>query len=966
MFAEEFPYNTTNPPMLINDILYNIPDVTGLGLPPKAEAMLLTLLSKSPGQRTLNAQQAIAIYQESVSQRSMEYTTALRESYLLAADFIGRESELETLTTAFHQATQSKGSIWLIGGESGVGKSRLVDELRIRALVDGGLAIRSFGVNDGRQPYLIWRDVLRRMVLQVNLSDLEAAVLRRLIPDIESLIERPVSDLPPVEPNVAFDRLLGVIEEVFSRQTQPLLILLEDLQWVDLDVPEGGQGGSLAILNRIGAIVGTLPILIVGTYRAEDRPDLPDLIPASQSLSLNRLDHAAIAGLSRSMLGEQIGGQDQLVEFLARHTEGNVFFIIEAVRALAEEAGELALIGANTLPPALFAGGIQSVVQRRLDRVPQSARALLELAAVAGRQLDLGMLRAADPQRDLEAWLLDVTSVLQVQDNRLQFAHDKLREGLLASIDANRRADLHGQIALAIEATYSDLAEYVDALTFHWKEAGDLAKEAHYSLLAGQQALKRSAYNEGVAYLERAQKLNDKANFSKEQLINLHHALADSKHGLGQLHASLDHSHKALSLLGVDIPIDPRHVPPFVAIQGGLQAMHRAGVKVPLLRSVDPKQIPFIARILLDAGTQLGGTLAQPFASAAFIMVALNLVETQDDISSQLAEGYAMLVHGMRIVNIEPIAKLYQRLSMRALAELEKRNSVDDIGSFGSAYRLMAYHSVSAAEWEQAERYCQAAMDIFHSIGDQRRWREAISIYAQMVGYMGDFQRCMDLRIDTLESARRSTDLRGQVWALAGIAQMYFRMGHFEDALEVLEDRHRIMTLDLPGSTSWTYLSYAYYRLNRPVEARSAARRALLEFEDIGVSDPYNFYGLFNTAEAIFGLWDDDPSDTVVKRQAAQVMRFVRSFARFFKTGRPRRLVLEGRYALHKGRTRKALDYWTEAARVSSQIGMPYAGGVAHLYLSRHAADAQQRQAHRHAARSILSSLGAYEAYVVL
>src|SRR5260370_256608 len=93
------------------------------------------------------------------------------------------------------------------------------------------------------------------------------------------------------------------------------------------------------------------------------------------------------------MMGSR-GQQPEIIELLERETEGNVFFIVEVVRALAEAAGDLQLIGLATLPQHVFAGGVQTIVQRRLDKVPEKYWPLLRLAAAFGRELDLTVLYA--------------------------------------------------------------------------------------------------------------------------------------------------------------------------------------------------------------------------------------------------------------------------------------------------------------------------------------------------------------------------------------------------------------------------------------------------------------------------------------------------------------------------------------------------------------------------------------------
>ncbi len=108
-------------------------------------------------------------------------------------------------------------------------------------------------------------------------------------------------------------------------------------------------------------------MMVVTSYRIEDRPNLPSLFPTAQSLILPRLDKDSIIALSESMLGES-GRQPEIVHLLEQETEGNTFFIVEVMRTLAEETGHLEQIGRTSLPRRVFARGIQMVVQRRLDR----------------------------------------------------------------------------------------------------------------------------------------------------------------------------------------------------------------------------------------------------------------------------------------------------------------------------------------------------------------------------------------------------------------------------------------------------------------------------------------------------------------------------------------------------------------------------------------------------------------------
>jgi tetratricopeptide (TPR) repeat protein len=204
-------------------------------------------------------------------------------------------------------------------------------------------------------------------------------------------------------------------------------------------------------------------------------------------------------------LGET-GRQPQIVGLLQRETEGNVFFLVEVVRALAEEAGRLDKIGHMTLPEHVFAGGIRKIIQRRLNRVPRESRVLLEFAAVIGRQLDLALLKQIAPDTDLDRWLTDCANaaVLDVDADMWRFAHDKLRDGMLNELTDAEQQVLHRRVAQAMEALYGASPQHTVALAYHWGEAGDAGKEEYYTTLAGQQALSSGAFREAAMFLQRA------------------------------------------------------------------------------------------------------------------------------------------------------------------------------------------------------------------------------------------------------------------------------------------------------------------------------------------------------------------------------------------------------------------------------------------------------------------------------
>lgn len=526
MIVGHHPFHgLTTPSEIINAVLYETPDLSLLDEFPALKPIISRLISKEPAERYPNVTATIAAIDSAVGKPPRVETQAIRESFLQAASFVGRDAEINTLNEGLARALKGQGGAWLIGGESGVGKSRLLNEMRIRALVKHFQVLTGQGVNSGGLAYHIWREPLRQLLLGTDLSDTEASRLKPLIPDIGDILGREVADIKEDEGARQRNQqmLIDVILTIFQRQSVPTVLFLEDLQW---------SGESLDVLRGLIPLASAMPLLIVATYRHDERPTLPDDLAGANVMLLNRLSREHIIELSSSMLGED-HLEPVLIDLLHRETEGNIFFLIEVLRSLAETAGQLTSIRSMTLPQRVVAGGIQHIIQHRLDRVPEEARYLLQIAALYGRQLDLKVIQQIDPQVNLPDWLLMCanSAILEADGNQWHFTHDKLREALLAQLDDITA--VHYQIGIAVERLYPDVPEQASRLAYHWAAVGDATREGYYSIKAGQLSLKTFAFQDAIKYLERGLELRDEEMPLPE---------------LAQIHNDLAHAYQSVSL----------------------------------------------------------------------------------------------------------------------------------------------------------------------------------------------------------------------------------------------------------------------------------------------------------------------------------------------------------------------------------------------------------------------------------
>lgn len=464
----EHPFGLANFTTLLMGIMNDAPALEEV--PIELRPLLARLLEKEPIARYKTASEVLDALNAYLDRPVRRESLEMLNSFLNASAFVGRQREFELLKTALTEAVAGNSNILLIGGESGVGKSRIVEELRTHALVDGVLVLRGQAIAEGSLSFNVWINAVRTLLLDTAVSDLEAGILKSLVPDISDLLGRPIDDAPHMTGRGAHNRLTLTIVELFKRQQRAVLLILEDLQWTK---------ESLLPLKQILRVIDQLPnLLVVGTYRDDERPDLVESLPGAVSISLSRFDDSAIAALTEGMVGST-SDQSHLVDFLKRETEGNAFFMVETMRVLAEEAGSLDDVLHATLPRSVFAGGVEQILKRRLNRIPAEQQDLLKQAAIGGRALDLDVLRRIASENDI-ATLLSVGEnfrIFEVDEDQWRFSHDKLREKLLSDLTPDETRRFNKAIAEAIEQVYPGDKSYVERLMKHWQAAGDIQRE---------------------------------------------------------------------------------------------------------------------------------------------------------------------------------------------------------------------------------------------------------------------------------------------------------------------------------------------------------------------------------------------------------------------------------------------------------------------------------------------------------
>jgi class 3 adenylate cyclase/tetratricopeptide (TPR) repeat protein len=440
--------------------------------------------------------------------------------------YVGRAEELAALRQAVDRAVSGAGGVILIGGEAGLGKTRLVEEIAAVARTCGMFVVRGHCYDmEGAPPYTPFVEAIEfgltvttRELFRSAMGD-AGQEIARFVPKVRVAfpdLPRPVA-LPSDQ---ARHYMFESVCDFFARAAaiRPMMLVLEDLHWADRSTTE--------LLRSIARRVGDSALLLIGTYRDVDLgPHDPFLagieqlarLPVVTRMTLKRLNANEVVAILHGLSGRE--PPERLVRLIFTETEGVPFFVEEVYRHLTEENRLLDAAG-DWLPDVLISEievpeTVRLVLGRRIDRISETAQRILTTAACVGRTFSFDFL--AELSDEIEDSLLDALEEAEHarlvlpdrnREPRFLFAHEQIRQTLLGRLSFVRRQRLHRRVADTMERFYTDhLEEHVSELAHHLVQAGAHDRAAKYLLDAGTAAAARLATPEALDFFARAAEL---------------------------------------------------------------------------------------------------------------------------------------------------------------------------------------------------------------------------------------------------------------------------------------------------------------------------------------------------------------------------------------------------------------------------------------------------------------------------
>ncbi len=454
-------------------------------------------------------------------------TGVRKEQAAQVLPIVGRDAELAMLDEAINAGRMRQGRLIELVGEPGIGKSRLIEELKTRAVGFNQLtaACERYATSI---PFYPFRENLRPLAgIMPGLSPEEAGA------HLQSFIPAVMPDLAPWLPLLAIpfdatvemtpeteaidekfrrDKLHEALEQFFMRMfLMPTLMIFEDSHWMD-------DSTRFALAHLMANPLGK-PWLVVLTRRPEGAPVLPD---GSGAIALEPLGAEAAAALALAA-AEDAALSRETMAVLAERSGGNPLFVRELVAA--------ARSGTTTdaLPES-----VETLITARIDRLDAADRMLLRYAAVIGPSFDLDLLDRAlkgdiEDVGDLERWRRLGEFVGWDADDVLRFRHDLFRATAYAGLSFRRRRDIHRRVGEAIEARAGDRAdEEAAVLSLHFFEAGEYESAWRFAVIAGDRARDQYANVVAAELYDRALAAADALGLSTPEVARVAESLGDA------------------------------------------------------------------------------------------------------------------------------------------------------------------------------------------------------------------------------------------------------------------------------------------------------------------------------------------------------------------------------------------------------------------------------------------------------
>jgi class 3 adenylate cyclase/tetratricopeptide (TPR) repeat protein len=477
--------------------------------------------------------------------------------------FVGRRPEIETLKTAFDRAKEGEAQVVDVVGEAGVGKSRLIYEFQSSigsdATILTGICVQygriinflpvidvvkaAFGIRDGMD-----EDEVGHQIAERSTGELAA-----MIPFYRNLLSLKAAD-PQFNSLNPEGRKFGTFEAVKNlllslSMEKPLVLFIEDVHWIDKISEE--------LFTYFSRCIQGHGILMITAYRPEVSPPWAQGAHY-QRLGLETLGSDASLRLVRNLLGG-LPLEPALEQKIVEKTGGNPFFMEEIVRNLLDRkdlvrAGDR-YVCSRPIEQCAVPDTVQGVLAARMDRLSEDLKQTMQVASVIGKDFAFRLLKTImELGEELRVRLTNLVGLEILYEKALYpeleyiFKNALTQEVAYESLLKQRRQEIHGRIARAIEELYANRLEpHYELLAHHYERSGEAGKAIEYLMLAAEKSNQSMAAQTAYGFFRQAIKMAESAHISldPDKDRRIHQGLASASVDIGEINIALEHYRKA-------------------------------------------------------------------------------------------------------------------------------------------------------------------------------------------------------------------------------------------------------------------------------------------------------------------------------------------------------------------------------------------------------------------------------------
>lgn len=893
----------------------------------------------------------------------------------IGSPMVGRNIEFSSFIGNIGRLLASQGSIMSVVGDAGLGKSRLLAEVKKQVTGWNLLWLEgragSFSKALSYWPFLQImkncagiteeddeRDAWEK--LKSKVTSLFPGQVAEILPYLASLLALEVRD--ELEERVKYldgeamgRQIFRATRRFFERLSlrYPLLLVFEDLHWADQS--------SVDLLEHLFPLAREVPLMICFVSRPYHRSPAAHLQEVYARDYADRYTEIAISPLSTvnsaELLNNLVENKDptsKLVDLILQKAEGNPFFLEEVVRSLIDigaveknmSTGRWQIT--KTLEHITIPHTLRGVIVARIDSLAEDAKEVLKIASVIGRSFFYRVLQAVCEEKEgLDVHLEKLQQLELIREKspfpelEYSFKHTLTQEVTYDSILLKRRRELHHLVGKCFEELFaSRLEEFYGILAYHFAQAEDWEKAQDYLFKVGDRAVKVAADAEALSHYQQAMAAYERAfgdRWDPFQRAVLERKMGEAFFRRGEHHKAAEYMQRALTYIGSPYPISRWGIRIAIAKELLEQLGHL------WLPGLFGRHRPIRDDSLVEERSRIyevTGWINYFIDRERLLLDAITLLNfsERDDFSLGIVQGCMGVGLILDHIQIFWLADRYHQRAV-ALAEQIKNPIATGLSCLGRAI-----HEDILGKWEAAIEDCQKAAEAFWTAGNLRGWGAANSLRAELFHFKGSLTQSFEIFQNIAQVGQEGADHQIWGWGLWGLGLNQLCSGTFSEAEEHLQKSIELhMTIpdyqgmvDAKRDLAKCYLWQG--KLKQALEVLEGGEQVVAEQ---GLKGP-PITRLHNVLAETY-LTALEKSEGFEKnemlKKAKHACRKALKEAKIYRGGLPHAYRVQGSYEWSNNRFAVARKWWQRSLSTAEKLGARHELGKTYLEMGKRTGD---------------------------